>query len=311
MGGNAFPHLDLVRVHRKHLPATVHHVVNTLALPGFTVDYAMAHLMGSAGKQDTSGDLDFAVNDRQVMFVGQEVRPVFDLREFAARLREVLPEGHVNSKGLKGGQVMSAWPVAGNPALGYVQVDFVAGDPDWLMFSHWSAGLDRSPYKGVMTSTFLAVVAKLHKDFELFSDGSFNLGSGQYLPGEGPERVARVGLHMDLEHGLHRVWQVQKKPGQGLSRVTADEFETRVFQAPRFARLGYLTEPEAVLSLLFGEPTVHNEVDTFETLVAKARKCFPDRFDELKERFLESFGKSAKQNGYDLEEVANAAVWQA
>jgi len=62
MGGNAFKQLDLVRVKREDLPATVQHVVDTLNLTGFTYDYAMASLMGSSGKKATSGDVDFCMN---------------------------------------------------------------------------------------------------------------------------------------------------------------------------------------------------------------------------------------------------------
>jgi hypothetical protein len=294
MGGNAFPNLQMVRVRREDVASTVDHVVMVMNMPGFTREYAMDNLMGSAGKQADSGDLDFALNDRRARFYGEPDLPVFSLKAFAARAREVLPPGHVQTKTLKGGQFQTAFPVAGDPSKGYVQVDFVAGNPEWLKFSHFSPGKDFSPYKGVMVSTMLGVLAKMRKDFELY---------------EGEERVARVGLRFDLEKGLYRQWKLRKLENQGMSVVSADEFETAVATCPRFARLSHVTAPCEVLRLLFGEPVSLEEVNTFEKLVASVRRYLPERFEEARERFLEAFMRSAGKNDYTLEEVASDSVW--
>lgn len=294
MGGRAFPGLSLVRVKREDVFPTVKYVVDTLNLPGFTLDYALDHLMGSAGKQESSGDLDFAVNSQRALFLGQEDLPVFKLRDFATRAREVLPAGHVNTKTLKGGQFQTAFPVAGDPSKGLVQVDFMEGNPEWLKFSHYSPGLDVSPHKGVMRSTMLGVLAKMRKDFELY---------------DGETRVARVGLRFDLEKGLFRQYKLQLREGQGMSVLTPDEFETAVPSAPRFTRLGYVTSPEVVLELLFGQKMDPLDVDSFEKVVRAVRLMMPDRFQEAKERFLEAFTRSAGANDLSLEEVALDPVW--
>lgn len=295
MGGNAFPGLQMVRVRREHVAPTVDHVVSVMNMAGFDMAYAMDNLMGSAGKQDDSGDLDFALNNQRAMFVGQPDLPVFSLRAFAERAREVLPQGHVQTRTLKGGQFQTAFPVAGDPSLGYVQVDFVAGNPEWLKFSHFSPGKDNSPYKGVTMSTMLGVLAKMHKDFELLDEQG--------------ERLARVGLRFDLEKGLYRQWKLRKREGQGLNVVSADEFETAVATSPRFVRLLHVTEPAEVLGLLFGRPVAPEEVNTFEKLVAKVRQVFPERFDEARERFLEAFSRSAGKNDYSVDEFASDTVW--
>lgn len=295
MGGNAFPGLAMVRVRREDLSSTVDHVVSVMAMPGFTREYAMSNLMGSAGKQDDSGDLDFALNNKQAKFVGEEDLPVFSLKAFAERARVVLPQGHVMTKTLRGGQFQTAFPVAGDPSKGYVQVDFVAGNPEWLKFSHFSPGRDFSPFKGVMVSTMLGVLAKMQKDFEVVDE------QGQF---------ARVGLRYDIEKGLHRSWKLRKRDGQGMSFVTADEFETAVATSPRFSRLSYVTVPAEVLRLLFNQSVGLEEVNTFEKLVAKVREVFPERFEEAKDRFLEAFSRSAGKNDYTLEEVASSWVWE-
>lgn len=292
MGGNAFPRLDLRRVHRNHIKPTVEFLVETLNYPGFTLDYAMDHIMGSAGKQESSGDLDFAMNNMVPRFVGQPDLPRFNLRAFAARMREVLPQEQMSTKTLNGGQFQSAWPIMGDPVNGYVQCDFLTGDPEWLKFSHWSPGKDNSPWKGVFISTMYGVLAKRLKDFEAFdADGV---------------RMARVGWHFDLEKGLHRKWKMQKRVGQGVAEVDPDSVETRFADCPRLPRLGYLTNPEVVLGVLFEGPTLHKDVDTFEKTVHVLRNRFPEVFDDLKVRFLEALMRSAARNEYTVEEMASA-----
>ncbi len=314
MGGNAFPHLNLVRVKREDVLPTVKFVVDTLKVEGFTYEYAKAHLMGSAGKQADSGDLDFAMNNRRAALVGEPVLPVFSLRDVAARARAVLPEGHVVTKTLRGGQFQTAFPVSGDHTRGYVQVDFVSGYPRWLMFSHFSPGLDVSPFKGVAVSTLMGVLAKLRKDFEAYSDGSFAVGEnsrGFYLNGPSEvERVARVGLHYDLEKGLYRKWQLQDRPGHGMRDVGADAFETHVPQSPRFTRVGYVTEPEAVLDMLFGTEVAVHEVNTFEKMVAMVRRTMPHRFEEAAERFTEAFQRSSGAGGNHHDTALLDAVWK-
>lgn len=312
MGGNAFPHLEknghMTRIKREYVEPTVRYVVDRMAMPGFDHTYAFNNLMGSAGKQASSGDLDFAVNNTPAKFVGQAELPVFNLRDFNLRAREFLGDRFVDSKTLKGGQFQTAWPVVtsydgtnvtfdlhedGQPFR--VQVDFIEGDPEWLKFSHWSPGKDNSPWKGVMVSTMLGVLAKLHKEFELRDEHN--------------SRVARVGLHFDLELGLHRKWEYRKRVGNGMSKVDPDYFETKVPNAPRFSRVGYVTNPDAVLHMLFGKPVLHSEVDTFEKMLVKVRECFPHRYNEVWERFVEAFMGSAGRKEYDLMEVAFADVW--
>lgn len=295
MGGNAFPRLDLRRVRRDQLVPTVEYLVKTLDYPGFTFEYAMDNLMGSAGKQADSGDLDFAMNNAPARFVGQPDLPVFNLRAFARRGREVLPNEQMSTKTLNGGQFQTAWPLCGDPANGYVQCDFLSGDPEWLKFSHWSPGKDYSPWKGVFVSTMYGVLAKRLKDFEAFVDDDPN-----------GERLARVGWHFDLEKGLHRKWKMQKRVGQGVAEASPDDLETRFPDCPRLPRLGYLTNPTVVLSVLFQQHTTHDQVDTFEKVVQRLRECFPEEFDDLKERFLEALLRSAAKNEYTVEEMESA-----
>lgn len=299
MGGNAFKKLDLVRVHRDDVLATVNHVVDTLDCPGFTREYAACSLMGSTGKKETSGDIDFCMNTHEARFVGEEKLPVFDKHKVLDRIREVLPQNHVNTQTFKMGNLMTAWPVAGDLTKGLVQVDFVFGKHDLLLFTHFSPG-DESEFKGVFVSQAYGVLAKMQKDFES-KDPVTN------------ERIGRVGLHLSLEQGLFRKWESRRRPGMGCSKTTADEFETRFADALRYTRLGYVDDPEAILAMLFGPGTKHEDVNTFEKVVKHVRENMPERYGEFWERFCQSAGGSsiAKQNAYDVYEMVVHPVWDA
>ena len=299
MGGNAFKQLDLVRVKREDLPATVRHVVDTLNLTGFTYDYAIDSLMGSSGKKAMSGDVDFCMNTYEPRFVGESNDPVFDKYRVLARLKEVLPTNCVNTHTFKMGNLMTAWHVAGDPTNGLVQVDFVFGKRGLLLFTHFSPG-DESEFKGVFLSQAFGVLAKMQKDWET-RDPITN------------ERTGRVGLHLSLELGLFRKWESRRRPGMGCSKTTANEFETRFADAPRFTRLGYVDDPEAILAMLFGPGTKHEDVNTFEKVVKHVREKMPDRYGEFWERFCLSAGGSsiAKQNAYDVYEMVVHPVWEA
>jgi len=145
MGGNAFKQLDVRRIKRVDIDSTLRYVSQHLSGTGMTFEYMKENLMGSAGKQADSGDLDVAVdedkfNKKTLSTIAQATR---------SHLGDDI---YANTKTLKGGQIQTAWPINGNPAEGYVQVDFIIGKLEWLKFSHWSPGKDNSPYKGVWIS---------------------------------------------------------------------------------------------------------------------------------------------------------------
>jgi hypothetical protein len=274
MGGNAFPKLGLSRIQRDQIKPTIIRIVGCLSIPGFDVDYALDNLMGSAGKQDTSGDLDFAINNKSAHLVGQPNLPVFDIRKFAARCREVLPNTHINTKPMNSGQFNTAWPIVGSEGL--IQADFITGDPEWLKFSHWSPGLDYSPNRGVMISTLFGVLTKMNLDF---------------LKIENDEILARVCGRYDIEKGFYRKWEIRSKSGN-LAVVSPDEFETKIPDAPRFSRLGYICHPEVVLRILFQKSITVSQVDTFEKAWLLAKERYQERIQELEDRFVETSMRS-------------------
>ena len=294
MGGNALK--DTRRISRDEIPATVSYISEMLQIPGLTSGYIRDNLMGSAGKQADSGDLDIAIDKER-----------FSIHEINDVCRNVLGNDRVSSNTLKGGQIQTAWPISGDPECGLVQVDFIAGDPEFLKFTHWSPGKDVSPYKGVFISTLFGVLAKMAKDYELHNPYT-------------DERIARVGLRYDLDKGFYRHWEVQKRPGQGVSPVDLHTWESKVgywadkldlgFKLPpHFTDLGYVTNPEDGLRLIYGAPVKPEEVTTFEDAWAKVRVCYPHRVEEAKERTIEALMRSGAKYDYTEEQLRNLPVW--
>lgn len=289
MGGHAFKNLNLGKIKREDIDATLKYVANKISFPGLDYNYMKNNMMGSAGKQAESGDLDIAVDKKQ-----------FYLYDIHDRIKEVLPLTHINSKSLKGGQIQTVWPIAGNEENGFVQIDFIEGNPEWLKFTHHSPGLDVSSYKGVWISTLLGILAKMKKDFEIYDKNE--------------ERLAKVGLHYNLEKGLHRQWKIQKKPGQGLSKIDPWEWETAIGKMmdkgiiptgkiPSFSKIGYVDEPEAAIQMLFGNGVTQKDINTFEKAWHIVEQNFPNEIEEIKDRLADALQRSGLKNTMSKEEI--------
>jgi hypothetical protein len=299
MGGNAFPNINIVRIKREDIYPTVNIIVDKLEYPGFTFDYAISALMGSAGKQETSGDLDFALNNTPYTIIGQVERPVFNIHDFYKRCVKVIPLSHISSKTIKSGQIQTAWPINGQDHNGFVQCDFIVGDFDWLQFSHYSPGADKSPWKGVFISTLLGVLAKQHVDYLVVDETKLD-SKGQ------PEIIYKVGLYYDIEKGLHRQWKLKRTPEQKISSVDPEMFETRNPLAPRFARIGYIKNPSQVLKMLFNYPVSLDQVDTFEKLRDQIKIHFSNSYDKIAKMAIDSLLRSAAKKEYTLEQLTYA-----
>jgi hypothetical protein len=293
MGGNAFPRLNICRISRNDIHATLSYMTNTLQYPGLTLDYAINNLMGSALKQADSGDLDIAINTVPQRPFDHVSYPTFNLNLFLLQCYRLIGEKQINSKTRNGGQIQTAWPIKGNADLGFVQIDFISGDSQWLKFTHWSPGSDISPWKGVLISTMLGVLAKQKLDYNLVVNDV---------------QIAKVGLFYDIEQGLCRRWFLVDT-NQRLIQVDPDYFETRIENCRRFTRIGYITDPSVVIRLIFAKDFPISDIDTFEKIVKIAHHCFPENFFEIKEKFLFAFKRSAGKNSYTVDEISNSEIW--
>jgi len=293
MGGNVFKNLNLVRIKKEDILPTLIYLAKLLKPIGIDFNYLKNNLMGSTLKKETSGDIDIAIDKEK-----------FNLRDIYNILSKNIDNKLINAKGLKGGQLNIAFPIKNEPKNGYIQIDFILGNPEWLKFSHWSPG-SKSKYKGVFISTALGVLAKMLKDYEDFDPKT-------------KERIARVGLAFNLEKGLTRKWKMQKQRGQGLSKVDPDEWETNVKLPPgkqlppRFTRLNYIDNPEAVVDILL--PGIKpSQINTFEKLynIIKKHPLWKNRIKEFQNRFINAINRSSaikNDNEINFKDIFNEAI---
>lgn len=111
------------------------------------------NMLGTTGKKASSGDLDLGVDESQI-----------SKDELVAKLLTIKGVSKDDVK-KSGSNVHLKTPIGGDPSNGFVQTDFMFGDPEWMKFSMQGGG-HNSPYRGTHKHILLASVAKATKSEE-------------------------------------------------------------------------------------------------------------------------------------------------
>ena len=147
--------------------------------------------LGSVGKKQFSGDIDVALK------IAPEEIPAFiealtknplvsDIRKTSVVMTKVKIQNFDKSKE----------DPEGRPRTGFVQVDFMPGDPGWLKTYYHTPHEDDSKYKGVFRNIMIATLAAVHNRDE--SDAKLEDGRAMetrrlmWSPTEGLLRVKRT-----------------------------------------------------------------------------------------------------------------------
>lgn len=109
--------------------------------------------LGSVGKKEFSGDIDIAL----------EIKPE-DIPAFVEKLQNIpevldLAKSSVIMTKVKIADYDPEKKVEGKPRTGYVQVDFMPGDPGWLKTYYHSPHEKDSKYKGVFRNILISSIA--------------------------------------------------------------------------------------------------------------------------------------------------------
>ena len=103
--------------------------------------------------------------------------------------------------------------IEGKERTGYVQVDFMPGDPDWMKVFYHSPHEKDSKYKGVMRTTFLSTIAAIYNqnNSEETTEDGRPLESERFMfsPKDGLIRVRRT--------------PVPKKSGDGYTKQNKND----------------------------------------------------------------------------------------
>ena len=134
-------------IKRDDIPSTVMWTELLVKIPGLS-----KNLLGSAGQAEQSNDIDLAVNEfyhtkesvyNTVSEYTKHMHPGDPLKSWVARSGNCV---HIRA------------PICGNRDFGFVQVDLMFGDPDWLKWS--LRGESTHGFKGRHRHILLASIAK-------------------------------------------------------------------------------------------------------------------------------------------------------
>lgn len=217
------------------------------------------NVLGSVGKKEFSGDIDVAIQvepDKIPDLVKRlEATPeVLDIAKSSVIMTKVKIVGYDQSKQTT------------KPRTGFVQVDFMPGDPGWMKTYYHSPSEKESKYKGVFRNIMIATIAAVldRKDSEETIDDGRPLESERWMwsPSDGLVRIKRT--------------PVPKANGQGYTKKNNNVILGKpIKDAPGIAKALKLDGPQ--------------DLNSYESLKAAIEKNYPP---ELVQNILDGFAKN-------------------
>jgi hypothetical protein len=209
-GGNVFKLADgqsaTTRISRENVVPTVQWLEQLTGLS--LVD----NMLGSTGRKETSGDLDLGIDASKIS-------------------KEVLTQ-QLLKKGIKaedirksGDSVHLKTPILGDASNGYVQTDFMFGDPE---FQKFALNVGDSDFKGVHRAILLASIAKAQGMKWSYKNGLVDRETNEIIT-KNPEEIAEKllgGTAADLSSVESIVKKIKTLPNyEELVKDARDAFE--------------------------------------------------------------------------------------
>lgn len=144
-------------------------------------------MLGTTGKSPTSGDLDLGVDESKIT----KDELVSKLSQWAQSQQQDAKQW-VRKSGIS---VHFKTPIQGDVKKGYVQTDFMFGEPTWQKFS-LQGGVTGSEYKGMDRHILLASISKALGYRWSHNYGLLNRESNQPVSKD-PDRIAQLLLGVD------------------------------------------------------------------------------------------------------------------
>ena len=202
----------------------------------------MNNTLGSVGKRQFSGDIDVAlqIQPEELPAFIEELKKnplVLDIAKSSVIMTKVKIMDFDQSKS------------DGRPRTGFVQVDFMPGDPGWMKTYYHSPSETESKYKGVYRNIMIATLAAVHNrdqsDAKLDDGRAMEERRFMWSPTEGLLRVQRT--------------PVPKKSGDGYTKKNKNETIDGPWKQP--------DEIATQLGLDSGK-----DLNSFESLLAAVKK---------------------------------------
>jgi hypothetical protein len=197
-GGNVFKLADgtpaTTRIARDNVVPTVQWLEQLTGLS--LVD----NMLGTTGRKETSGDLDLAVDADKI---SKDVL-----------VQQLLKRG-ISAADIKksGDSVHLKTPILGDAANGYVQTDFMFGQPAWQHFA-MAGSPEGSPYKGVHRHILLASIAKAQGMKWSYKNGLMDRETNQVITQDPTEIAQKLfgGMPADLASVETIIAKIKSRP---------------------------------------------------------------------------------------------------
>jgi hypothetical protein len=217
------------------------------------------NVLGSVGKKQFSGDIDVAIQLAPEEIEGfveklKKVPEIMDLAKSSVIMTKVKIVNFDQSK-----QTLK-------PRTGFVQVDFMPGDPGWMKTYYHSPSETESKYKGVFRNLMIATIAAVldRKDSEeTIADGRpVESERWMWSPADGLVRIKRT--------------PVPNKKGDGFTKKNNNDIiGNPIKDAPGIAKALKLDGPE--------------DLNSYESLKKAIEQNYPQ---DMVDKILNSFAKN-------------------
>ena len=190
-GGNVFKLADgqpaTTRISRENVVPTVQWLEQ---LTGLNLQ---DNMLGSTGRKDTSSDLDLGIDDTKI---SKDVL-----------IQQLLKKG-IKAEDIRksGDSVHLKTPILGDKSNGYVQTDFMFGDPE---FQKFALNTGESDYKGVHRAILLASIAKAQGMKWSYKNGLVDRETNEIIT-KNPQEIAQNLINGDTAD-LSSVESIVKK----------------------------------------------------------------------------------------------------
>jgi len=217
------------------------------------------NVLGSVGKKEFSGDIDVALEidpDSIPAFIEnlKKTPEIMDIAKSSVIMTKVKIVDYDAEKQTT------------KPRTGYVQIDFMPGDPGWMKTYYHSPSDKESKYKGVFRNIMIATIAAVYdrKDSEEQIDDGRPVESERWMwsPADGLVRIKRT--------------PVPKANGDGYTKKNKNE----IIDKP-------LKNADAIAKALGLDGA--KDLNSFESLLAAVEKNYPaDIAQKIKDNFAEN-----------------------
>lgn len=267
-GGNAFA--DVGVIHISEIEPTLHWMEKKFDLSNLN-----DRVLGSVGKTEYSGDIDVAIDSKKI-----------DPKEFSTMLRTKLGDQSVTGVA---GNITIRVPIANydktkdgrQPRTGFVQVDFLPGDPAWLKTFFHSPG-DQSKFKGIHRNMALTAVANMLGTKSTKDEDDFG------------RPVSTVRWQWGLKHGLVKVRKSSRKnknTGKWIKKQ-----DTEILGEP-------VTDPAKIAKVLFKGKAGPEALNSMESILDASKKAYnPKELDGIHRKLGQtlSYGNVDMVTDFDI-----------